>query len=273
MGGPRVARVDQYFSLLLGQAYKPNPNSNLFTTDPDRISGTLGALRDELGLWSINAPTTPPFPANNAPLINTVEDEQNVTNYRLAVDYITSLAVSWINNQQFFGLTSQTPFFGTQLVVLSRQLSVVADTVNEVRFTMDSVFITPSDRQTLQINFPPTVVLPANPRRTQQTTDTTVSSDGLFMEDVLTWIQNFACEEATSLIQEGGKFAVSNSVLPMAVRLRNLVLGTMQAANAGDLPDGFNTARVQRSLGDLSRQLDELAYIASPLTYTIPSQK
>ncbi len=95
----------------------------------------------------------------------------------------------------------------------------------------------------------------------------------MFMEDILTWIQSFASEEAPKLIQEGGKFAVQNSVLPMCVRLRNLVLGTLHATNAGDLPKGFKTPRVQRALGDLSSQLDELAFLANPLTYTIPSQK
>lgn len=289
LGGPRVSRVNQYFSLLLGTTgFVPavGTSKGLVQSDPDSVSGTLGYLRDELGLWSIVAPSGGVFPASNAPLINTVDDEQDVTNFRIIVDYITSLATSWNNNQTFFGLSSTTPFFGTQLVILSRQLSVVADAVDEVRFTMDSVFITPSERQTLEVDFPAFVGLAAHPPVRPAAipasvqagvvlvvNDNHIDTPSMFMEDLLTWAQSFAAEEAPKLVQEGGKFAVSNSVLPMCVRLRNLVLGTMHAANLGDLPKGFKTPRVQRALGDLSSQLDELAFLANPLSYTIPSQK
>jgi hypothetical protein len=66
-----------------------------------------------------------------------VEDEQNITNYRIFSDYLTSLAQSWVNNLKFFGLDTKHAFLGSQLVLLSRQLSVVADTVDEVRFTLE----------------------------------------------------------------------------------------------------------------------------------------
>ncbi len=288
LGGPRVSRVNQYFQLLLGPAFT---GSGPTETEPDKITGTLGTLRDELGLWSVFAPSGGVFPPGNKPLINTVEDEQDVTNFRLIVDYVTSLALSWINNKQFFGLSSMTPFFGTQLVILSRQLSVVADAVDEVRFTMDSVFIPASERQTLEIDFPKFVALAKHPParlhaitaidHTHQIpapalgslNDNQVNSQNMFVEDVLSWVQAFASDEGPRLIQEGGKFAVSNSVLPIVTKLRNLVLGTMNAQNRGDLPKGFSTQRVQRALGDLASQLDELAFLANPVSYTIPSQK
>jgi len=62
---------------------------------------------------------------------------------------------SWISNGQFFvfGPPSQPAFYGTQLVLISRQFSVILETVNEVRFALDSVFIGPSERQTLLLNF------------------------------------------------------------------------------------------------------------------------
>ncbi len=85
--------------------------------------------------------------------INTIDDEQDMTNFRILSDYLTSLAQTWINNYQFFGLDTKQPFLGTQLVLLSRQLSVISDTVNEVRFTLDSVFISQAERQTLQLEF------------------------------------------------------------------------------------------------------------------------
>ena len=114
---------------------------------------------------------------------------------------------------------SITPFFGTQLVLLSRQLSVVAESVNEVRFTLDSVFIGPAERQTLQIRFSPSDDPPP-----------------MFLEDLLTWIDSFAAEEGPRLIQDGGKFAVGESFGPIATELQQLVRLAEHPANAGQLP-------------------------------------
>ena len=215
----------------------------LLLTDPDKISGSLGNLRVEFG-FSI---------ADDQ--VNTVDDEQDVTNFRIVTDYITSLAQSWLNNLQFFGLQTQTPFFGTQLVLLSRQLSVIAESANEVRFTLDSVFIGPAERQTLQINFrsPPA---PAD-------------TPSMFLEDLLTWIDSFASEEGPRLIQDGGKFAVGESFVPIGTQLQTLVAGAVIPANAGSLPRGYKTKRVQRSLEELRDQLQELVNLAAPISHVI----
>lgn len=245
LGGPRVARVNQYFSLLLGATTFPTspapaPNSSLTPTDPDQVGGTLGNLRDELGLNF----TTQDF-------VNSVDDEQDLSNFRVLSDYVTSLAQSWVNNLGFFGLTTTTPFFGTQLVLLSRQLSVVAESVDEVRFTLDSVFIGPAERQTLQLNF-------------------TGSDSPLFLEDLLTWIQGFASEEGPRLVQDGGKFGVQNTFLPVAQQLQRLVTEAQDPnpANAG-LPRGFHTSRVQRALQELGDELTELVRLASPIRHLV----
>src|SRR5262249_13661730 len=245
LGGPRISRITQLFFLLLGQQLPQNkaqvPGFPL-KTDPDTISGSLGNLRVECG-FSI---------ADDQ--INTVEDEQDVTNFRIVTDYVTSLAQSWLNNLQFFGLQTQTPFFGTQLVLLSRQLSVIAESANEVRFTLDSVFIGPAERQTLQINFSPPA--PAN-------------TPSMFLEDLLTWIDSFASEEGPRLIQDGGKFAVSESFVPIGTQLQTLVAGAVIPANAGSLPRGYKTKRVRRSLEELRDQLQELVSLAAPISHVI----
>jgi hypothetical protein len=247
LGGPRISRVTQAFSLLLGQSL-PITLGSRFTknaapfglqTDPDLISGSLGNLRVEFGF------------STRDDLVNTVEDEQNVTNFRIVSDYVTSLAQSWLNNLQFFGLNAKTPFFGTQLVLLSRQLSVVAESVNEVRFTLDSVFIGPAERQTLQVVF--------------------LSADDppMFLEDLFTWIDGFASEEGPRLIQDGGKFAVGESFVPISTRLQQLVQAAKQPANADQLPRGYKTQRVQRSLEELAGQLQQLVDLATPIKHVI----
>jgi hypothetical protein len=244
-GGPRVDRVNQYFQLLLQDPGTTFPPSTPFVTDPDQIKGTLGSLRDELGLNF----TTQDF-------VNTVQDEQDLSNFRILSDYVTSLAQSWINNLRFFGLTTATPFFGTQLVVLSRQLSVVAESVDEVRFTLDSVFIGPAERQTLELRF-----------------DSRISNQPLFAEDLFNWIQSFATEEGPRLIQDGGKYAVRFSFLPIAQQLQKLVKGSQDPnpLNKG-LPPGFHTFRVQRALKQLGEELDELVTLASPISHVIEEE-
>jgi hypothetical protein len=252
LGGPRISRVTQAFSLLLGQSLPITPGPTFTTiapfrlqTDPDLIGGSLGNLRVEFGF------------STRDDLVNTVEDEQNVTSFRIVSDYVTSLAQSWLNNLQFFGLNAKTPFFGTQLVLLSRQLSVVAESVNEVRFTLDSVFIGPAERQTLQIDF----ANAANP--------------SMFLEDLFTWIDGFASDEGPRLIQDGGKFAVGESFVPISTRLQQLVDGLLiqgsqgPPRNASGLPKGYKTQRVQRSIEELAGQLQQLVDLATPIKHVI----
>jgi hypothetical protein len=239
-GGPRVSRVNQYFQLLLdpGTQFPPTPITS-FVTDPDRIKGTLGSLRDELGLN---------FQFQD--FVNTVQDEQDLSNFRILSDYVTSLAQSWINNLGFFGLKTSKPFFGTQLVLLSRQLSVVAEAVDEVRFTLDSVFIGPAERQTLKLVFGPT-------------------DEPLFAEDFFDWIQRFATDEGVRLIQDGGKYGVQFSFLPIAQKLQHLV---RTANDPNPLDHAFGTSRVKRALQHLAEELDELVELATPISHVIEEE-
>jgi hypothetical protein len=243
-GGPRIQRVNQYFNLLLGSPAFPltvTANASLAPTDPDQIRGTLGNLRDELGLNF----TTQDF-------VNSVVDEQDMSNYRVLSDYVTSLAQSWVNNLGFFGLNTATPFFGTQLVLLSRQLSVVAESVDEVRFTLDSVFIGPAERQTIELDFG------------------NVGGPRIFLEDLLSWIHNFATEEGPRLIQDGGKFGVENTFLPVVQQLQTFV--STAPSSTTPLPPGFSTQRVLFSLGDLNDQLVALVGLATPIRHAITAQ-
>jgi hypothetical protein len=245
LGGPRISRVTQQFLLLLGQQLPTKPSQAAafhIETEPDSIGGSLGTLRAEFGF------------STKDDLVNTVEDEQDVTNFRIISDYVTSLAQSWLNNLKFFGLDPEaTPFFGTQLVLLSRHLSVLAETVDEVRFTLDSVFVGPAERQTLQIDF-------------------NTGEPSIFLEDLLSWIYTFASDEGPRLIQEGGKFAVGESFVPIATQLQALVQGALRVSlqkNAGSVPPGYTTVRVQRSLKQLSDALQQLIARATPITHFI----
>jgi hypothetical protein len=240
LGGPRIQRANEYFRLLLGpQTYpsRPTAGQSLTVTDPDQIKGTLGNLRDELGLSFVRQD-----------FVNSIVDETNLSNFRIISDYVTSLAQSWINNLAYVGLDSKSPFFGTQLVLLSRQLQVVAETVDEVRFTLDSVFIGPAERQTVELDF-------ADP-----------THHPMFLEDLLSWTRNFASEEGPRLIQDGGKFGVGNTFFPVVSRLQTLVSA---APNSSSLPQGFSAPRVTLAFKDLVQRLQDLAGLAKPIKHII----
>jgi hypothetical protein len=245
-GGPRVARVNQYFFLLLGPPLSLSLSSATVPQfDPDKIQGTLGNLRDYYGLA-----TLPKGKPN--PLVNTVDDEQNTTNFRVLSDYLTSLAQSWISNLQFFVLQSvntvtSTPFLGTQLVLISRQLSVTAELVDDVRFALDSVFIGSSERQTLLIVFPPAS-----------------NFAPIFLEDLLSWIQRLVSEEAPGVIQSSGKFGVFQ-IVQVAGQLQLMLAGAINPVNTSAIPKGYFTPRVQRAMAALADQLAELINLATPV--------
>ena len=245
MGGPRVSRVSQYFNLLIGTVFPMMPNTQV-ESDPNNIQGTLGTLREVLGLNS----ATDDF-------VNSVDDEIDLTNFRILSDYITSLAQSWINNLQFFMTPTPPgvqPFFGTQLVLLARQLSVVGESVDEVRFAMDSVFIGPSERQTLPISV-----------RVQNSPQPFI----IYAEDLLSWVSTFALVEGPNLIQDGGKYAVGEAFAAQVRNLHQLVEAALHPQNRGDLPPAFFTGRVQTAWQELTNKLKALLNFARPISHNI----
>jgi hypothetical protein len=277
LGGPRVVRVHQYFQMLLGITInipdplptppavmigsvsllppgESPPPSGMPTpwTDPDGVLGTLGNLRDQLGL------AEPTFSTDREPsYINSVPDEQNVTNFRILVDYTNSLLNSWTNSFAFFYQNTSTPFLGTQLVLISRQLGVISETVDEVRFVLDSVFIGPAARKTYVI-----------PSQTVTTlTGGTVTLTQIFLEDMLSWIQDFVTDEAPGIIQSGGRLALGQDFAAMIGDFVLYAYGTLLfAQNSAGSP--IATDRVQFSLAKLSGQLYEL--YTSALTIGLP---
>src|SRR5262249_55668792 len=73
-GGPRIERVDEYFTQLLGAKTD-------ITGKPENVGGMLGSLAKRFGMQRGR--------------ILSVDDEQNFTNFIIIVDYINSLNVTW----------------------------------------------------------------------------------------------------------------------------------------------------------------------------------
>lgn len=244
-GGPRVSRVDQIFLLLLG----PLTRGGGVEFDPDVVTGQLATLRRVLGLRRTALAAAGSVPLEPGALANTIEDEQDQTNFRIIVDYVTSLRQSWIMNRAFFTRTATQAFFGTQLVLLSRQLSVVAESVGEVRFALESVFIGYEEQQTLEINFPSTLNL-----------------QPMFVNDLLSWTYDYASKEGPEIIQQGGGFGVWQTLIPVLQdSLQPAVGALMTPSNVTPRTNGFGSPRVQNAIRELANQLLRLLTLAQQI--------
>ncbi len=281
-GGPRLSRVDGYFHNLLGEKFTrlpdkiSNPNP-VILDDPEDVEGQLGSLLHVLGLTGDK--------------VNTVEEEQNLTNFFILVDTVNSLWLTWRTQRTAFNRSlGGRSYLGTQLVLLSRNLSVIAESVEEVYFAMDSVFLGPAERQVTPILF----------------TEGGKIAGTIFVGELLDWVYRFAYEEGPRLLREGGKDGVINAFRPTLDRLTNLVSQAVTFSQNGSsqlvlyspsgeaLTDpsfqngveskgsksGLHTIRVQRALGELHANLirtlnNTNAILRFPgpeitFTYTIP---
>jgi hypothetical protein len=256
-GGPRVPRVNELFELLLGHEFLAelhrgttlNPHAN-----PERVGGSLGLVRKRFGL--------------ERRYVNTVDDEQNLTNYLILVDYVIGLDQSWQYEKGYFVRTSpggpkeKQPYFGTQLVLLSRTLDVVAQAVQDAYFAMDSVFMGDAERQVAQLDFANlTIHVPYSPEPYTFYKDTS----GLFVAELLDWIDRAASDELPRLLQDAGKDGLE-SLQVVTDRLRKFTRGAIvPPQKAKGLPPGYYTPRVQRAMLLVCDGLDETYKLAHEL--------
>jgi hypothetical protein len=252
VGGPRVSRVEELFELMLGPGSPTNP-------EDIRRSGSLGLARQRFGL--------------ERRYVTTVDDEQNLTNYLILVDYVIGLKQSWNHDKDFFirttmGDTKRQPFFGTQLVLMSRSLEVVAQGVQDAYYTMDSVFMGDAERQTAQLDFAGlTVSIPDRKKGAYHSYTFPSDTSGLFVAELLDWVYRAASEELPGLLQDAGKDGLE-SFKASTDRLRKLMHGAIAPGqDARGLPPGYHTPRVNRGIRLLADGLDE----AYRLAFEIPS--
>jgi hypothetical protein len=221
-GGPRIQRVDELFGLLLGDKVG---SKNL---NPDVIHGQLGILRDRFGL--------------TADEIDTVDEERIVTNFRIVVEQVLALQASWSTDRDLLTPLDPRASFGTILIWLSRSLEAVVDSVSDLNFALDSVFVDAAQRQVIELRFPGEPVL--------------------LLSDLLDWVVRATRDEGPRIIQDAGKDGVF-AFAPVLRRLHGLVRSTRQAAHKEHgLPHGMRTPRVDRALQVLVAQLGEAADLA-----------
>jgi hypothetical protein len=230
-GGPRVLRADSLFRQLLGPAAVSSQqepvDDGAFGLDEDKSQ--LGQLAGVFGL--------------HRKKVNTIDEEQNLTNFLILVDYVRGLRQSWIAQREFFNRNPHSnPFLGTQLVLVQRALAVVAESVQEVYMSMDSVYLGQEERQVVELHY----------------FDCDNNRSSLFVSELLSWIDQVAANEGPQLIRDGGRKGVLSfkDTIQELARLASGALITQQK-EPKHLPAGYRTARVQRALQELSNHLHE----------------
>jgi hypothetical protein len=166
----------------------------------------------------------------------------------VVVDYVIGLNNSWNAQKQYFarsGAAGAEPFFGTQLVLLSRSLDVVAQSVKDVYFAMDSVFLGASERQTILLDF------------------TSIGGESsMFVAELLDWIDRAASEELPRQLQDSGKDAIGPMQQVIGTLHRFVRTSLIPPQPPKGLPPGYRTPRVQRALRELAQQLNETLRLA-----------
>jgi len=236
-GGPRVLRADSLFLQLLGPELDlDRERAEVETLDLDKEKSQLGQLADVFGLRRCQ--------------INTIDEEQNLTNFLILVDYVRGLKQSWITQRGFFTRGAHAnPFLGTQLVLVQRALAVVAESVQEVYVAMDSVFLGVEERQVVELHY----------------RDGEHQRSSLFVAELLSWIDQVASSEGPQLIRDGGRKGV-RSFGPTIQQLAQLAQGALlPQQDPKHLPAGYRTARVQRALQELSNHLNEASHLVNQI--------
>lgn len=246
-GGPRIQRVDELFRLLLGESRRS------FSFDPDRVEGQLGILRDRFGL--------------TVDQINTVDEERIVTNFRVIVEQVLALQASWFKDRELLSGVNARTSLGTILIWLSRGLEAVCESVGDLTFALDSVYVDAAQRQVIELRFAGlTVEVPELPLR-KATTKTMAYTFGpheppILLSDLLDWVTRASRDEGPRIVQDAGKDGVQ-AFEPVLDKLRILIHATRKAVHGGStLPAGMRTPRVSRALQVLAAQLDEAANFA-----------
>jgi hypothetical protein len=233
-GGPRIARVDELFELLLGEsARSANGKVNM---DPDLVQGQFGILRDRFGL--------------TVAYVETIDEERIVTNYRIVVEHVLALLASWTGiDRKLLSVVGRDSSLGTVLIWLSRGLEAVTESVSDLTFVMDSVFVDAAQRQVIELKV--------------------AGHAPLLLSDLLDWIVRACRDEGPRMIQDSGKDGVT-AFAPVLTRLLDIVRRTRDITRSGaplppgmrPIPDGLRTPRVHRALQVLVSQLDEAARLA-----------
>ena len=188
-GGPRVAVVDSFLRQLFGMPYDKVPAG----INADEVSGQLEQLRVLFGLQDA--------------FVNNVDQEGMRTAFWTLADLVIDINRAWRTLRRQFTGNDQHGFLGTQLVLINRLLSATAEQVDEVEAALDSVFVSAAERQTIEI----------------------ADTDGLTVDELLTWTRTFVTEEGPRIARDSGRDGIATSFTPTVLNIVDKVGSLMRA--------------------------------------------
>lgn len=249
-GGPRIQRVNELFRLLLGEG------GGRTDMNPDHAQGQLGILRTRFGLTRDK--------------VNTLDEERLVTNFRVITELILALRASWITDRKELSVVGPHASLGTILIWLSRSLEAVSDSVGELTFALDSVFLDAAQRQVIELRFAGRQVdVPAGSLAGPSQLHTFDEKEPpILLSDLLDWVVRASTDEGPKLIQDAGKegvfaFAAVLEQLRILIHATHQIHATRQRVRHDHtLPAGMRTPRVNRAFMVLAGQLDDAARLA-----------
>ncbi|HWE50879.1 MAG TPA: hypothetical protein VG273_13885 [Bryobacteraceae bacterium] len=170
-----------------------------------------------------------------AALQDGIEDEENLTNFRILADCVASLYRSWNNVQQMFS---------TQTGIVLQQFKLLSDAVEDVRFTMDAAAIGPVERKGLVVSFGSRADDP----------------QPFSVDELLEWVHDFATSDGPAVLAESGGFGLRSFILPAAKKLGAMATAATDPQNLAHFAKRYNTPPLQRAMKNLEARLDELAW-------------
>jgi hypothetical protein len=217
-GGPRLQRIDDAFDFLLSEKYKRIDDDVLVEKeDDDGGPGEIGRLGDLLGLTDDN--------------VNTVIEEQLLTDFQYIRDDVEALKTAFDSFAKVLQKDGNL-WLGIVIARLTRVLGVIVESVHELEDAFDSVLIGEADRQSIQLQH---------------------EGGSLSVDDLLSWIEEFAEAEALQAAQDGGKSGI-RAIKPTLENLIDIFGESPQYQ--GTVPGGDHQ-RIQLAWAGLSQNLKQ----------------
>jgi hypothetical protein len=189
----------------------------LHSTEP----GLLVRLEEVLGLELAQA--------------KTIEEELTLTNALVLRSLLETLAFLYRDRRGSF-LDEGDNFLGSQLGLLSEELGLVVESVDELVEALESVAFGPAERRAANLN---------------------LAERSLTLDDLLTWIDEFASDEGPALLRDGGRDMIGPVFVPTLQRLRDLAAVAEEPDGVEGLTEAHRAGLVDLSFETLREHLDE----------------
>ncbi|HEY1369648.1 MAG TPA: hypothetical protein VGF23_21155 [Gaiellaceae bacterium] len=172
-------------------------------------------------------------------LVDTVEEEQNLTSFRTLSDEVEALRRSWARERTSVERSRERRRAHLKAHAAKvRALLAAAGSVEELRLALDEAAVDLTARQTAELDL------------------RSIDLPPLLLEDLLSWVGEFVSSEGPRLIGDGGDDAISLVVDPTTrLLLRAVEAATIPPQDPEKLPRGYATAPVQDALAALAASL------------------